>query len=182
MKKIILVAAASLLLTGCWLQKPVSQNNEPESKAAEFTGNLKEAMAKNLPMKCEWQLNNDSGTFYVKDKKVYAETVVEGKKGYMISKDNCIWTWGEQIPQGAKFCTEPTAGEAETSIVGQPEAADFETSGLDTTTVYKCNPAVFGNEKFEPPSGVQFPDMAEMMKGLQQSPSTFQVGPEEEEE
>ena len=47
---------------------------------------MKEAMAKNLPMKCEWSQDKNSGASYVKGKNIYVETVVDGKKATWLAR------------------------------------------------------------------------------------------------
>lgn len=157
MKKIVILGLATLLLTGCLKQKSTTG----ESKIEEFTGNLKEAMGLNLPMKCEWSQNENSGVSYVKGKEMYIESTVQGKTGYMIQKDNCMWTWSKGETKGVKICSEP----AEETEAVKPEVGEFQTGGVDWSVKYKCAPAVFGADKFEPPSGIEFQDIAEMMKG-----------------
>ena len=170
MNKVIMGAIILILLGGgVWYGAKSKKPATTETKIEEFTGNLKEAMAKNLPMKCEWSQDKNSGASYVKGKNIYVETMVEGKKGYMISKDNCTWTWGDQMPQGIKFCAEPTKDEGAQNITEQPEAGTFKTEGVDWKMEYKCSPAFFGDEKFNLPSEVKFNDIAEMMKGFQQA-------------
>jgi len=160
MKKFLLVFIAGIVLTGCGKKTIIQEKTE------EFTGNLKEAMAKNLPMKCEWQQNENSGVSYVKGKDVYVETVNEGKKGFMIHKDDCTWTWGDEMEQGVKFCNEPVEEEKVEEADIETEPGEFKAEGLDWQMEYKCAPVVFGDDKFNPPAGVNFLDMQNMMQGL----------------
>lgn len=159
MKKIILLGIFSLLLTGC-LKQTVNKPKET-SKIEEFTGNLQEAMAKNLPMKCEWQQNQNSGSSYVKGKRMYMETVADGKKGFLIIKDNCTWIWGDGMVQGTKICNKT-----------EPSVEPSKAQGVDWNMAYKCSPVMFGDDKFTPPSTVQFNDLEKLMQGLPSLPVT----------
>ncbi|MFH0943236.1 MAG: hypothetical protein V1810_03620 [Candidatus Beckwithbacteria bacterium] len=162
MKKFLVILAAGVLLTGC--VKKTGTIGTGQNKVEEFTGNLKEAMAKNLPMKCEWKQNNNSGASYVKGDDIYVETIVDGKNGFIIMKDNCMWSWGDQMEQGVKFCSEPTEVEVNEDIKNQ--TGEDKAEGVDWQMEYKCAPAIFGEEKFTPPAGVKFTDMDEMLQGL----------------
>lgn len=187
-KTIIGVIILILLAGGIWYGVKAKKPATQETKIEEFTGNLKEAMAKNLPMKCEWSQDKNSGASYVKGKNIYMETIVEGKKGYMITRDNCTWTWGDQMPQGIKFCAEPPKEESQniaeqpaSPSLGGPEVGTFKTEGVDWKMEYKCSPSMFGDEKFELPGEVKFNDIAEMMKGFQQAIPSLPAVPGEEE-
>jgi hypothetical protein len=122
-----------------------------------FTGKLKDAMARNIPMKCEFKNNQMTGVGFIKGKKYYAEITQEGKQGYMILDDTCIWTWDKTNPQGVKFCMDKKEGE---------DKSIWDTEGNTSTEGdYKCSPAVFADSVFTPPANIKFSDMTEGFTG-----------------
>jgi hypothetical protein len=77
------------------------------SKSETFTGDLKAAVLKGEPYKCVFKTNQGTqGTGYIKNKQYYGDLVVDGKAGYIVMRDNCMWTWEKNIKQGAKVCFE----------------------------------------------------------------------------
>ena len=161
MRKIILLITMAVLLSGCLAKK----TTQPETKTEEeFSGTIQQAMKLGVPMKCEWKQNEDSGTSYVKGKDMYVEMTVQGKTGYLIQKDNCMWSWNKDEKQGFKICSEEKAeNEAETDLA-QPE--NFQAKGVNLDVEYKCAPALISGDKFSPPADITFTDFGEMMKGL----------------
>lgn len=145
-------------------------NVQPEAKEKKgegFVGKLKDAMSLGSAMKCSWkQGDNSYGESYVKGEKVYSEFTNEGKTGYMIMNDDCMYTWEKSSPQGIKMCSLKTETTEET---GEPEQDDFDFSEMKGSAPddmdYSCNPAVFTDDKFSPPSDVKFMDLEQMFGG-----------------
>lgn len=135
--------------------------SRPESAVAEFTGNLTAAMQRGVPMQCSWQSGTDTGESYVRGQNVYVATKVQGKSGYMIKKDDCLWTWGDAQPQGLKICNQEQDADTWT-----PDAGSYRAEGVDWNVEYHCRPAVFGAEKFTPPAEIEFTDMESMMRQM----------------
>lgn len=147
-------------------QKSVEQKVQ-EKKGEGFVGKLKDAMNLGTAMKCTWkQGENSYGESYVKGKNVYSEFTNEGKTGYMIMKDDCMYTWEKSNPQGIKMCSLKTETTEET---GEPEQDDFDFSEMKGSAPddmdYNCSPAVFADNKFSPPSDVKFMDLEQMFGG-----------------
>lgn len=155
-----------MLLSGCSLlqkkEKPAeggvsSQQEESGGKEESYGGTLKKMWALGIPLKCTVKKDDFSSTGYIKGKNYYAEISQGGREGYLIMKDNCMWTWNKNEPQGFKMCSEPKEGEEDSwmDMKGAPPS-DVE---------YHCSPAVITDAKFNPPSDVKFMTMEEMMKG-----------------
>lgn len=161
----------AILLTGCLpsgRKESTKEGTKPEGqeqKEESYSGNLEKMMGLGLPLKCSWKQDESYyGESWIKDKNSYGEVHQEGKVAKVIAKDNCIWAWEEGNLQGTKMCFKP----------GEMEAAQTET---ETTTQdqpnfqyqqpkvnYQCQPAVFGEDKFNPPAEVNFTDINQMME------------------
>jgi hypothetical protein len=130
-----------------------------EAVQEQFEGSLETAVSKGIPVKCEWEDEDAKVTTYIKDGKIYSETLSEGKMQYAIVNDNCTWTWDEKGEQAVKYCFEeidytdldPAAVE-ETSM---PEGMESQTQEEETAD-YNCVPTVVSDDKFDPPSDVNF--------------------------
>jgi len=185
MKKIYflfsLVLLGALVLGAC--NKPVSksdvtkegegeqatvQEQKAEGKKDEgFVGKLKDAMDLGTAMKCTWKQGETSyGESYIKGEDVYSEFTNEDKTGYMIMSDDCMYTWEKSNPQGIKMCSLQTETAEET---GEPMEDDFDFSKMKGSAPadvdYNCSPAVFTDDKFSPPSDVNFMDLDQMFGG-----------------
>jgi len=176
MKKVVILIVLAVALAGYigYANKGRDKNQDEGksgSKVEEFTGNLKEAMGLSVPMKCTMSQNGDSWTSYIKGKDMYLESTTQGKKGYMISKDDCTYTWGDPSDDetggqpGFKMCVDPEeVSDGAEEWEGKKGAVKAE--GVDYNLEYKCAPAVFSDDKFNPPANVEFMGMEEMMKGM----------------
>jgi len=168
LKKIFLFFITSLavfLLGGCsfFSNKNLTDSSESQKKEQQqesFSGTLKEAMMKGIPLKCTWNKDNKFfGTGYLKGKNYYAEMNQEGKEGFLLMKENCMWMWDKVNPQGIKTCFEDTGEDwwesENTDSTGAPPA-DMQ---------YNCVPAVILDSRFDLPTNVNFMTIEEMMSG-----------------
>ena len=125
----------------------------------EFVGKIKEVVALGAPMKCTYTQGDTSGTSYIQGKKMYSEMTAQGKQGFVIIKDNCLWSWSQGETQGFKTCFEEDFWE-----MGE-EATEEGQASVPTEAEYRCAPAVFADSKFNPPANINFLSIEEMMEG-----------------
>src|SRR4030042_3197680 len=132
-----------------------------EAKGESFTGKIKDAFTRNIPLKCTYKKDDQNfATAYIKNKKYYAELMTAGKSGYLILIDNCLWSWSKDETQGVKMCFEPEEGEdIWTDMEKEQQSSDMD---------YNCSPSVINDAVFTPPSNVNFTDFDQMMQGLGQ--------------
>ena len=142
-------------------QGGIQQAGQEQTAGESFTGKIKDAFMKNIPLKCTYKMSdNNFGVGYLKNKKYYGEITANGKLGYIILVDNCLWSWSKDETKGVKMCFEPKEGE--------DIWADFEKEQKTGEVNYNCAPSVVNDAVFTPPSNIQFTDFNEMMKGLGQ--------------
>lgn len=157
MRKILIVIPVlilvSLFLTGC-VKKPgtTSDGQSTETKKESFTGKIKDAIARDTPLKCEWTSGENSSVGYIKNKKFYGENTTKEGKGYILISDNCMWSWQENKNEGIKICFEKSEDN---------NLWDSDNAPKDD---YHCSLAVFSDSIFNPPANVNFLDVDEMMK------------------
>jgi len=134
---------------------------QEEAKGESFTGKIKDAFMRNIPLKCSYKMDdNNSGVGWLKNQKYYGEITANGKVGYIILVDNCLWSWSKDEAQGIKMCFEPKEGEdIWTDMEKEQQSADYD---------YNCVPSVVNDAVFTPPSNIKFTDFNEMMQGLGQ--------------
>lgn len=151
-------------------QEESTTQEKSEGKEESYSGTFKKMWALGIPLKCTVKKDDFSSTGYIKGKNYYAEVSQGGREGYLIMKDNCLWTWNKNEPQGFKMCFEPQEGEEDSwmDMEGAPPS-DVE---------YHCSPTLVTDAKFNPPGNVQFMTMEEMMQGQGMTP---QRGAEEGE-
>lgn len=166
MKKTIIIAV-TILVAGVAVYlllpilKPITGGKGVEinrgtvvNKVAEvFTGSLKSAIEKGVPIKCTTPKNEATGTEVIagffKGHKYYGEVVTGEKHGYIIMVDNCIWSWEKDTKIGVKICSNTD------NMWDFPE---------ESTGIYSCSLAVFSDSIFTPPSDIQFMDIASQMQ------------------
>ncbi len=116
-----------------------------------FTGKLKQALLKNIPLKCSWKKDETfSAVGYLKGKSYYGEVIRDGKKSYLIIKNNCMWTWYENNKQGAKMCFKGDVWDQQNNIPQED---------------YHCAQASVSDDMFIPPADISFLDIDKQMGG-----------------
>lgn len=167
MKNLPLIIIGAIIIIGLavggWMflgkGKPVSgptqvgEEISTETPAPEegFTGKIKEAILRGVPMKCTYSdEKGNSYTGYIRGKNFYVELAGGGKTGYLIMKDDCMWTWNKGETQGIKMCFEPTEGE---ESIWETESAPQEN--------YTCTPTVVADSLFNPPANINFMELGE---------------------
>jgi len=109
-------------------------------------------------MKCTWKKDeNNFGTAYMKNNKIYTEVTQASKKMYSLVVDNCNYSWEEGKTDGFKVCFEPEEGEEE---MPTPEEFTWETPDIQ----YSCVKTVVSDSRFNPPANVNFMDLEQMMR------------------
>ena len=134
-----------------------TETTQEEAKGESFTGKIKDAFMRNVPLKCTYQMDeNNSSVGWLKDKKYYSEIAADGKMSYLILIDNCMWVWNkDEKDKGVKMCFV------------QQQDEDFWESFEESQEVagynYKCSPAIINDAVFTPPADVKFTDIDALM-------------------
>jgi len=164
---VVIVAGAAWMFLGkgkggVSVPIPGEIKKEAGQEGEAFVGKIKDVVARGVPVKCTYTQGDFTGTSFVKGKKMYGEVASEGKTGYVIIKDNCMWSWNTGENQGVKMCFEEDFWEMSEEYAQEGEAT------VPTEAEYRCAPAIFTDSKFNPPANVNFMDMEEMMRGMQE--------------
>lgn len=162
---VVVVAVAGFLVWNFWgkggVSLPVGEiKKEAGESGEEFVGKIKDIITLGGPMRCTYTQGKTSGTSYFKARKMYGEITAEGKLAYLIIKDNCMWNWSQEENQGMKTCFEEDFWEMSEEYAQEGEAT------VPTEAEYRCAPAIISDSKFNPPAGINFLDMDEMMQQL----------------
>lgn len=137
------------------------QTSQEQTQGESFSGKIKDAFMKNIPLKCTYKMDdNNFGVGWIKSKRYYGEITASGKQGFVILVDNCLWTWDKEKAEGVKMCFDVEEGE---NIWDEMESQDNQFNDN-----YDCVPSVVNDAVFTPPSNIKFTDLDEMMKGLGQ--------------
>lgn len=188
MKKILIILIPIIILggAGAWY---VSQSNkeitpgntetspksadtaqEDKEESKSITGKLSEIVNLGTAVKCTWnhEETNTSGTAWIKDKKTYTEVTTPEGEFNAITKDNCVWSWGETLGQGVKVCYE------DEEDIFTPDSEDVEDMMENRELVepptdvdYKCKKTPIADSKFNPPENIEFISLDELMKGFE---------------
>ncbi len=168
---IIVVVVIAVLAVGAWMflgkgkggislpTVPGVVEKEAGEEGQEFVGKIKDVVARGVPMKCTYTQGDFIGTSYVKGEKMYGEVSQQGKTGYVIIKDNCMWSWSTGETQGVKMCFEGDFWETSEEYTQEGQVT------VPTEAEYRCAPAVFTDAKFNPPADINFVDLDELMQG-----------------
>lgn len=164
MKKILPIIVVLLLIGGgAYFIFGRNQGQSVGDKIAEttsdaFSGSLKMAVEKGLPMKCTYEVEGNEYEGIVKGRAWRGKMKsADGQVGEVIIKDNCMWSWSETESkvQGIKMCYDEIS--AETSLW----SGVYEDNGIS----YRCLPTVVTDADFNPPAEVEFMDLSQFSQG-----------------
>ena len=176
MKKIIAVFLLVSLVFAMTACNKVSDGAK-SAKEEAISGSLDFLMKKGLPLKCTWDASVEdesaSGVVYVKGEKFRTEISNSEGSVYSISDGTDMYTWTDFQKDGFKMNLEKLkemGNDVETDV----ETEDVEFQSLDAEYNYRCLPWVANENKFVPPSDVEFVDYTELMEQMQEIADGFE--------
>lgn len=126
---------------------------------------IKDALSKSVSMECVYEAEGTKTTAWIKNGAIRADVMGSDPQnsGSMIMKDNekKMWFWNEE---GGWTMDIPDSEGVE----GSDQGANSQTQDImKDLEQYKdsCKPAVVSDDKFSPPSDVEFMNMSDMMNG-----------------
>lgn len=176
-KKLLLLALTTVFLSACSLQKtPTPQSPETGSSQSSDTPStsqvtqksLKDLLETNSSLKCTWSAVEEgsqiNGEILVKGKqfKMASTVTVNGETMSVNSQSDGTWfyTWGDKMPTGIKMKIDEVAQNTSSSPVqGQVD--------LNKQYDYNCVPAAVTDQDLQAPANIQFTDMGDTLKNLQ---------------
>jgi len=143
------------------LSPPTTQ--KPAASLTDKITDLTAAMTAGMAMKCTYAYKNIQSEGWIKGQKYYFKTTMPQGVGYVISDGTWMYTWQEGQTQGVKF----NIAQMKTLSEGKEQGyQDMKQVSADATNV-QCTPDAAGDSKFTPPSNIQFQDMGELLKQMQ---------------
>lgn len=131
----------------------------PATKASS----LKDLLALGTSQKCTYSDNGSQGTFYVSGGKSRGDftSTVAGKStgGHMIADGKTSYVWMDGEKQGFKMSLDASAQQQANAPASQSQGVD-----VNKQMDYSCQAWSADNSMFTMPSGIEFVDLAEMMK------------------
>ncbi|MFH1054586.1 MAG: hypothetical protein V1744_00670 [Candidatus Altiarchaeota archaeon] len=125
--------------------------------------NLASAMSAGVAYKCTYSYNNVQSEGWVKGEKYYFKTTMPETTGYAVSDGVWMYSWEEGQNKGYKFNIEEMKKQANSQQQGYQDMKQVSSSANNVV----CIPEVASDSKFTPPSGIQFQDMGELLKQMQ---------------
>ena len=176
MKKALLgvvVIGAALFLSGCGKQGAQNQNanqtQSTESVKESVISSIKDALKAGKKMECTYTTKigdkEIKAVMQTDGKNFKSTSELDGKKIYSVMKDEVSYTWGDGVPMASKLsmsCMNDLPQAQGNNIT--PQSQDPEKS-FDNAANVVCNPVA--SVDVSVPNSVQFQDMCEMMKGVQ---------------
>jgi hypothetical protein len=127
---------------------------------------LAAAITSGAALKCTYTYQDIVTESWVKGKKFSSTSTVSGMTVNAVSDGVWMYSWNDGEKTGVKFNLEEmkklSAGNA-----GAQKSPDMAEISKSATNV-QCSPDVITDSKFIPPSDIQFQDMGETLKQLQQ--------------
>lgn len=183
MKKVLLLATASLFLAGCGPQKTVNKpENAPAAQAGQQAagefGEIAAAIKAGKSARCEMKKTDNSIVmdYMIKGKKMKMVTLsaTDAKKaGNMISDGEFMYTWSQNDTKGIKMKV-PTPEELEemkNGVQNSPQIPDLssenEKQKLENLGyTVDCKVTDVADSEFIPPTTITFTDISVSMDKL----------------
>ncbi len=150
-----------------------------DSGLSSFTGNLMDVLKMGKAVKCTASFSDENGssdmTLYTAGQKSYSEMTTdmggEGKMTfYSIYDGEYMYTWNDEgAGTKMKVADIEELGKDVPAAEGQPSGEAENNKALQQNIDYKCSNWKADNSMFTPPSGVEFVDMAQTMKDLNEA-------------
>lgn len=176
MKKIILILACLLILTGCTLKKPsteTSTEQKPEEgKEETVKGSLKSLFGMGKNQKCTIEKEEEGKktkiTIYLSGKKFKQDVKFEDPQSenlkemeiHVLSDGESLYSWNSFNPgKGTKSKMEDWEKEME-EFKTEGKGTDMSQIDLEREYDYQCSPWVSLGNDFDLPSGVEFKEFS----------------------
>ena len=163
MKKLLLVllVVSLLVLSACGGEKTVKE--EKGETTASLVTDMAKAFMLNVPYKCEYTMEGITATTYMKgEKRIKTMTVTPQGSAESIIRDDMLYSWDPNSKKGIKMKLEKQDMPSQDMPKVSPEYIKEQAMNV------KCSPAKFGDEMFEVPTDVEFQDMTELLKQMQE--------------
>jgi len=166
-------------------QSPAEELTEEANAESDFEGgnlstSLKELMGMGKSMKCNWTVSEGDGSgkgiIYVEGEKFREDLTIdeEGEKisTYVISDGTWIYQWSSNSKEGTKMQMSEVEKMAEENEKTETPDASNEENIMEEfyeKVDYNCEKWNADGSKFIPPSDIQFNDMTQMVKDMQEN-------------
>lgn len=169
-KSLVLIVAGALVVIGVLVvivrqrPKPVivgetgpgeRENISKEDKKEAFSGDLREIIARGVPMKCSYEIDGVEYESLVKGENYRGKVSQNGQTMEVVVSDGYSYIWQEGKNQGMKMAFDADIAEE----VGDEDAAAFASPDIE----YRCFPATVSDNQFSLPEDVSFLDLDQMM-------------------
>ena len=158
MKKLLLVllVISLLMLSACGGEK------KGETTASLVT-DMAKAFVLNVPYKCEYSMEDMTSVSYIKgETRIKTMTTTPMGSAESIIRDDMLYSWDPNTKKGIKMKME----KEDMPLQEMPKVSSEYIK--EQAQNVKCNPAKFGDEMFDVPTDVEFQDMTELLKQLQE--------------
>ena len=133
---------------------------------ADKITDLAAALSSGVAYKCTYRYEGMQTEAWVKGEKSYTKSRVQGKLQHSMTDGVWMYTWSEGEKEGVKY---NLAEMEKMSDVPESDGPGYVDMGetADAAVDVDCRPDVIADSMFVPPSNVEFMDMGEFLKQLQ---------------
>jgi len=187
MKKIILPLILVIFAGGIFLivknknqirkieDNPTIIQEKQSGQESVLKGSLKDLLGLGKSLKCSWSVTDEGttveGIVYVSGQKTKTETRVKNQEmdttTYFLTDNNTAYSWSQGQTQGYKFNLEDIDQDSEDQKDDELENDDYAEVWSEQYE-YKCQPWQPDASVFELPADINFIDMGEQTKQIQQ--------------
>ncbi len=179
---ISLLVLSSFVLSACGKEQANTSGGSGSNKSNDvsdmFKGSVKDLLGVGKKVRCDWKVEEGemkmSGVVWVDGERSRTEMAVSTPEGEMVtnflSDGEYTYSWGAG-DQGWKFKVSDFEGEVEDSEV---EEGNAQFKDWNKEYEYDCKKWVVEGDKFKLPDGIEFVDMGEQVKQMQEQAEDMQ--------
>jgi len=137
-----------------------------EQKSSKFK-TISAAMSAGIPYKCTYSDDGVTSEMIVKGQKFKSETKMKEGTTYTISDSKKMYIWSDMQEDGIVYDLDEMKkiGDAQT----YPGAQKQQTTDIDKEYDMDCSVTIATDSMFVPPSNVNFQDMSQILKNMQET-------------
>jgi len=168
-KTILLVILPLFLLVGC--DKPKNKQEQKPKQEEKKSFSLKNALTLGKSLKCSYKNEKGETVVWIKGKKMRMEGAGfgKGKKGGMVNDGEWIYIWTSAEKKGMKYKLSDlnSLGEQAKDVADWKNVKEWAEK---TEQKYhtECHTAIIGDNKFTPPSDIEFKDFSAIFSQVQE--------------
>jgi hypothetical protein len=155
-------------------KKPTATTAKPSGGGiVEKAVDMAAALASGGSYKCTYTYEGGRSETRIKGNRYWSKSTAGGRTGYSVNDGEWVYIWSEGEKNGVKFnIKEMEDMQEDAEEQGYTDIGEVADVAVDVD----CRPDVISDSVFKPPTNIQFQDMGETLKQMEEMAEQLQQG------